>query len=72
MSLLEVLNSKFAGELKKDFEKQVTFMYSKFSPVESCLRRDKVLLKDMVALVQTNLLKLYVDLKEKDKIYQFF
>lgn len=47
-------------------------MYSKFSPVESCLKKDKVLMKDMLILVQTNLLKFYVDLKEKSKIYQFF
>ena len=72
MSLLDALNAKFAGELKKDQEKMVTFLYSKFSPVESCLKKEKVLLKDMLGLVQTNLLKLYVDLKEKDKIYQFF
>ena len=72
MSLLDVLNAKFAGELKKDLEKSMIFIYSKFSPVESCLRKEKVLLKDMLSLVQTNLLKLYVDLKEKDKIYQFF
>lgn len=72
MSLLDVLNAKFAGELKKDTEKQVQFIYSKFSPVESCLRKEKVLLRDMLALVQTNMLKLYVELKEKDRIYQFF
>jgi len=69
MGLLEVLNSKFAGELKKDSDKQVQFVYSKFSQVEMCLRKDKVSLKDMVSLVQTNLLKFYVDLKEKDRIY---
>lgn len=34
-----------------------------------CLRKDKVSLKDMVSLLQTNLLKFYVDLKEKDRIY---
>lgn len=29
--ILEVLNAKFAGELKKDQEKEVKFLYSKFS-----------------------------------------
>ena len=29
--ILEVLNAKFAGELKKDLEKEVKFLYSKFS-----------------------------------------
>lgn len=66
------MNQKFANDLKKDSEKQMTFVYSKFSPVDNCLKKEKVLLRDMVSLVQTNLLKLYVDLKEKDKIYQFF
>ena len=71
-SILEILNSKYAGEVKKDAERTVQFVYSKFSPVESCLKKDKVLMKDMLILVQTNLLKFYVDLKEKSKIYQFF
>ena len=72
MGLMEILNQKFTGELKKESDKQVQFMYSKFSPVEACLKKEKVSLKDMVSLVQTNLLKFYVDLKEKDRIYQFF
>jgi hypothetical protein len=72
MTLLEVLNQKFAGELKKESEKQVQFVYSKFSPVESCIKKEKVALRDMLSLVQTNLLKFYIDLNEKDRIYQFF
>ena len=47
-------------------------MYSKFSPVEACLQKTKVNLRDMLSLVQTNLLKLMIDLKEKDRIYVFF
>ena len=72
LSLFEVLNAKFAGELKKDLDKEVKFLYSKFSPVADCIRQEKILLKDMLNLVQTNLIKLYVDLKEKDKLYLFF
>ena len=72
MQLLDVLNAKYAGEIQKDPSKQVTFMYSKFSPVEACLQKTKVNLKDMLSLVQTNLLKLLIDLKEKDRIYEFF
>ena len=72
MQLLDVLNAKYAGEIQKDQSKQVTFMYSKFSPVEACLQKTKVNLKDMLSLVQTNLLKLLIDLKEKDRIYEFF
>jgi hypothetical protein len=47
-------------------------MYSKFSPVEACLQKTKVSLRDMLSLVQTNLLKLLIDLKEKERIYDFF
>lgn len=72
MTLLEIMNTKFAAEVKRDSEKQVSFIYSKFSPVADCLRKDKVLLRDILSLVQTNLLKILVELKEKDKIYQFF
>jgi hypothetical protein len=70
--LLEILNSKYAGEVKKDSERTIQFVYSKYSPVEACLKKDRVLMRDMLSLVQTNLLKFYVDLKEKQKIYQFF
>ena len=72
MQLLDVLNAKYAGDIQKDQAKQVTFMYSKFSPVEACLQKTKVNLRDMLSLVQTNLLKLMIDLKEKERIYEFF
>jgi hypothetical protein len=72
MQLLEILNKRFAGEFKGAVDKTVGFIYSKFSPVETCIRKDKVLLKDMLTIVQTNLMKLYIELKEKDKIYAFF
>lgn len=72
MSLLDVLNAKYAGELKKNLEMQVTFMYSKFSPLENCISKNKVSLKDMLSLVQTNMLKLYIEFREKEKIYDFF
>ena len=36
----------------------------------NCIYQDKkVSLREMLSLVQTNLLKLYVDMREKDKIY---
>lgn len=44
MLLLEVLNAKFAGELKKlgdvsaGADKEIKFLYSKFSPVADCIR----------------------------------
>jgi|LauGreDrversion4_2_1035121.scaffolds.fasta_scaffold67438_3 hypothetical protein len=72
MTLLDMLNAKFTAELKKDAEKQITFMYSKFSQLEACIPRTKVYLKDILSIVQTNLIKLYLEFREKDKIYDFF
>jgi len=31
INMFEVLNAKFAGELKKDVDKEIKFLYSKFS-----------------------------------------
>ena len=72
MLLLEVLNAKYADDIKNDQAKQVTFIYSRFSPIEACLLKSKVNLRDILSLVQTNLLKLMIDLKEKELIYKFF
>lgn len=72
-SILEVLNLKFTSEVKKDPEREAKFLYSKFSPfADNINQKRKVLLKDILSLVQTNLLKMYVENKEKDKIYHFF
>lgn len=68
-----MLNAKFAAELKKDENKEAKFLYSKFSPVADLIRQtEKVPLKEMLKLVQTNLIRIYVEMKEKDKIYSFF
>jgi hypothetical protein len=72
MNLLDMLNAKHTAELKKEPEKQMQFMYSMFSPIEPCIAKTKVALKDILSLVQTNLLKLYLEFKEKDRIYDFF
>ena len=70
ITILEVFNAKYAGELKKDNEKEIKFIYSKFSQIAECIKQDrKVLLRDMLSLVQTNLMKLLIEMKEKDKIY---
>jgi hypothetical protein len=68
-----VLNLKYASEYKKDPEKEVKFLYSKFSLAADCINQQrKTTSKEILSLVQTNLIKMYVDNKEKDKIYQFF
>lgn len=67
---MEVLNAKYAVEIKKDQEKKARFLYSKFSPVAECIKDgEDINLKEILKLVQTNLIKIYVELKEKDKIY---
>jgi len=73
MTIFEVLSARYAGELKKDADKDIKFMYSKFSPLADCIKtKDKVLLKEILSLVQTNLIKLYVSMGEREKIYSFF
>ncbi len=73
LTIFEVLNARYAGELKKDIDKDIKFLYSKFSPLADCItQKDKIYLKDILSIVQTNLIKMYVELREKEKIYQFF
>jgi len=72
MALLDMLNAKLTAESKKEQDKLMTFMYSKFSPLEACISKTKVPLKDILTIVQTNLLKLYLEFREKEKIYDFF
>ena len=50
--ILEICNLKYAGEVKKDPEREIKFLYSKFSPVADCIeRKQKTLLKDVITLV---------------------
>lgn len=35
--ILEVINAKYAGELKKDVDKEIKYMYSKFSMPANCI-----------------------------------
>jgi hypothetical protein len=51
MALLDMLNAKFTAELKKEPERQVQFMSSMFSPIEACISRTKVALKDILSVV---------------------
>ena len=73
MTLLEMLNGKVSLDLRKDPTKEYKFMESKYSPVADLVKKDeRVVGKDVLALVQTNLIKLYVSLKERDRLYNFF
>lgn len=52
-----------------------SFQYSKFSPFEGNIKTDKngnVLLKDVVSLIQTALIKLYVEQGNQKAIFEFF
>ena len=62
--ILEHKNQKFTSDLRKNPNKKVKFQYSKFSPFSSLIKQEKsgeVLVKDVVAFIQTNLIKLYVE-----------
>ena len=50
--LLEVINSKYVAELRKDPSKQAEFIHSKYSLVCDVLKtEEKFLLKDILSLV---------------------
>ena len=50
--LLEILNAKYAAELRKDPNKDAEFLYSKFSPFQMCIRtEERFKLRDILALV---------------------
>ena len=36
--LLEVFNVKYVGELKKDNDRDIKFIYSKFSQIADCIK----------------------------------
>lgn len=66
----------FVGDLNRDPNKLQKFQYSKFSPFGSLIKKEKgdggVPLKDVVAFIQTNLIKLYVEREDQQSIYNFF
>lgn len=72
--ILESKNQQFIGELKKNPNKSKKFQYSKFSPFSNFIKKSKegALLKDVVAFIQTNIIKLYVEKGDKKAIYNFF
>ena len=47
-SLLEIFNSKYVAELRKDPNKEIEFMVSTFSGVASKIRQEKQKLRDIV------------------------
>jgi hypothetical protein len=52
LTIFEVLNARYAGELKKDNDKDIKFLYSKFSPLADCIKqKEKIFLKDILSIV---------------------
>ena len=76
--ILEYKNRIFLPELKKPQlknTKTVNFQYSIYSPFSAVVKKDKsggTLLKDVVAFIQTTLVKLYCEQKNKKAIFEFF
>lgn len=73
LSLLETWNAKSVAEISKDENKEAKFLYSKFSPYSDCIRiENKFPLREVLQIVQTTILKMYVDTNQTRKIYDFF
>lgn len=75
-SLLEIFNSKYVAELRKDPNKEIEFMVSTFSGVASKIRQEKQKLRDIVGHIQTAIVKMYIDADQNGdmelKVYEFF
>jgi hypothetical protein len=71
--LLEIINSKYVAEVRKDSSKIADFIHSKYSLVGGILKEEeKFLLKDILGLVQTALMKMYIEADMQEKIHEFF
>lgn len=74
--LLEIINSKYVAELRKDPNKDAEFMISQFSDIEKKINKEKQKLKDILSLVQMAIIKLYVDTDNngdmESKVQDFF
>lgn len=71
--LLEIINAKYVAELRKDPSKQAEFIHSKYSLMDGVLNtEEKFFLKDILSLVQTALMKMYIEADMQDKIHDFF
>ena len=64
---------KYLAELRKDPDKKAEFMYSQFSMFYQYINVDQEKsLKDILSLVQTAIIKLYIESNQQEKIYAFF
>ena len=71
--LLEIINAKYVAEVRKDSSKPADFIHSKYSLMDGILKvEEKFLLKDILSLVQTALIKMYIEADIQEKIHEFF
>jgi hypothetical protein len=71
--LLEIINAQYVAQLRKDPNKQAEFIHSKYSLMADVLNVDeKFLLRDILELVQTALMKMYIEADMQEKIHEFF
>lgn len=71
--LLEIINAQYIAQLRKDPNKQAEFIHSKYSLMDGILNVDeKFLLKDILSIVQTALMKMYIEADMQEKIIEFF
>ena len=71
--LLEILMQKYLAELRKDPDKKAEFMYSQFSMVHQYIRvNEEKTLKEILSLVQTAIIKLYIESNQQEKVSAFF
>ena len=69
------LNQKYLSELRKDEDKLAEFMQSEYRLNENVIKTEEAKpLREIVALVQTALIRLYIedDVNGRQKIYEFF
>ena len=64
------LNQKYLSELRKDEDKLAEFMQSEYRLNENVIKTEEAKpLREIVALVQTALIRLYIEDDVKDEIY---
>ena len=69
------MNQKYLSELRKDEDKLAEFMQSEYRLNENVIKTEEAKpLREIVALVQTALIRLYIedDVNGRQKIYEFF
>jgi hypothetical protein len=71
--LFESMNGKYSELSKKDETHMINFTSSKYSQMSANIKKDiGMTLSEMMTMIQTNLLKMYIEGGLKEKIHDFF